>query len=594
MRKGKFLKKLLTYTTLAATALSLAGCGKEDGGTDSDTLSVTMWIPRGEDSSCYESYNDNPIAKYIEENYTFNGKKIHVDYHMAPPGSEDDDFSTLLGTGDYCDILDMSKSSSSAIELLEEDIIWDLTELIPQYMPNYMACMEAWPDVERDTFSIVDGDKRRLVLHGIKDQRDIIFEGYCYRRDWIAKYGSNPVTGTPFTGGFEDANDPYSWKDDVVFPNGTDEPLYISDWEWMFEIFTKALEGEGITDGYCYAPYYWGYQTPGDFYSGFGGGAPFWYIDTETDTIVDGTVNDNMRAYLQCLNTWWNKGWLDPAFAEHTSDMFFAVDAAKVFSGKVGLWQGRQSTVGVQIDAGDEWTSGIVVYGARQPINDIYGGSAQQGKTPNASYKQLQLDQGVVLTKKLTEEEVITYLQYADFMYSEEGSLLTYNGFNAEQAQKAQDPFYEKMGLTETGLYHLEERDGVSMVVYTDTVNTGSGEFSALYLNRVPHRLSMISRKDFGFDRYLTQATEAWEAYGTEAVITEGITNAIDLKDQQQMTKIRANLDQFLQRTIPAMIKGEGYDVWKDEDWESYVQSVKKYQSETITEIYNKAYDLVK
>ena len=58
----------------------------------------------------------------------------------------------------------------------------------------------------------------------------------------------------------------------MVFPSGGDEPIYISDWEWMFDIFAKAMDDLGITDGYCYAPYYLGYLETGDLSSGFGGG----------------------------------------------------------------------------------------------------------------------------------------------------------------------------------------------------------------------------------------------------------------------------------------------------------------------------------
>lgn len=63
-----------------------------------------------------------------------------------------------------------------------------------------------------------------------------------------------------------------SWVDDVVFPSGCTDPMYISDWEWMFEIFDKAMEEQGITDGYCMSMYYPGYIANGDLVTGFGGG----------------------------------------------------------------------------------------------------------------------------------------------------------------------------------------------------------------------------------------------------------------------------------------------------------------------------------
>lgn len=368
----KKLARIMAMVLVLVMALSLVACS---GGESGDTWNMTYWMARGEDASYYSEYEDNPVYKYIAENYEFNGKHINIDFNVAPPGSETDDFSTLLGTGSYSDIMDLNMASATAPELFEEGIIYELTDYIPEHMPNYWQYIQDNPEFKDVVYTYIDGEPHIIALRGLHDAPEPNFEGYCYRRDWIVKYGKNPKTGTAFTGGYADPNDRLSWTDDVVFPNGTDEPIYISDWEWMLDIFKTAIEAEGISDGYCFAPFAYGYQAPGDFYSGFGGGAPYWYMDG--NTVVDGTVNDNMRAMLQCLNTWYKNGWIDTSFDEHTGDMFFAVDANSVFQGKVGLWQGRQSTIGDQIDV-----EGIMVYGCRQPINDIYGGDAQKGKEP--------------------------------------------------------------------------------------------------------------------------------------------------------------------------------------------------------------------
>lgn len=585
-RKNRLFKKLVVAAVAAGCVASLAACGSDDSD-NGDAITISYWSPRGEDASHYAEYEDNPIIQYIEKNYTFNDKKVHFDFYIAPPGSESDDFSTLIGTGDYCDVMDMSMASSSAVELYEEDIAWDLTELVPANMPNYMAFLEANPDCESSLYSIVDGEKKILLLRGFTDEAQDSFQGFCYRRDWLAKYGTNPQTGAAFTGRFTDESDPESWEDDVVFPNGTDEPLYISDWEWMFGIFEKAMEEQGITDGYCYSPYYLGYMQTGDFATGFGGGAPYWYNDN--GTCVNGITTDNFRACLQCLNTWYQKGWIDSSFAEHTSDMFFAVDPAKVFQGKVGLWQGRISTVGTQIDADDAYTDGAVVYGCRQPINDIYGGPEQQNKEPNHMYQFSKIRTGVVLTKKMDEEKVITFLKFVDFMFSEEGMLLR-GGLNKEQYESSQDEFYTSLGMTE-GLYSIVEEDGKNVVKYN--IDTSSTAFSAATLNRMQPVLQKVSDVDQGYDHYLKQAIESWDYYENSAALTEGVLNAVSVEDSKEITKIRANYDQFLGRSIAPMIKGSGYDIWDDVSWDQFVSDVNKYQGGKVTEIYQKAIDLM-
>lgn len=41
------------------------------------------------------------------------------------------------------------------------------------------------------------------------------------------------------------------------------------------------------------------------------------------------------------------------------------------------------------------------------------------------------------------------------------------------------------------------------------------------------------------------------------------------------------------------MIKGSGYDIWDDASWEQFLGDVNKYQAGTVTEIYQKAIDLM-
>lgn len=240
---------------MALSAVALGGCG-DSKKSNGDAWQMSYWIPKAEDSRFYDEYEENPVLQYIEANYEFNGKKIDIDFYTAPPGGEQDDFNNLLGTGEYCDIMDLSMSSTTAAELYDQGILQDLTDLISEHMPNYTAFLEEHPDIAEDIYSIVDGEKKVLTLHSIAVERDDPFEGFCYRRDWVAKYGKNPQTGKAFTYGFKDENDPESWEDDVVFPSGNTEPIYISDWEWMFDIFETAMKDQGITDGYCFAPYY--------------------------------------------------------------------------------------------------------------------------------------------------------------------------------------------------------------------------------------------------------------------------------------------------------------------------------------------------
>lgn len=582
------IAKLLALVLLAAVMVpGMSACSKEAG--SGDAYEITCWIPKGEDASFYAEYEDNPVIRYLTENYEFNGKKIKFDFFAAPPGGEKEDFNNLMSTGSYCDIMNMAMSSSSPAELFQEGMIHDLTELVPQHMPNMTAFLEENPELKEYLYTYIDGEPHILSLVGFSDKPEPNFQGFCYRRDWLVKYGTNPNTGAAFTGSFADPNDPESWQDDVVFPSGGDEPIYISDWEWMFDIFTKALAGEGITDGYCYSPYYMGYMQTGDLYTGFGGGAPYWYYDSDKDQAVYGFTNDNMRAYLQCLNTWYKNGWIDPGFDENTGDMFYAVDTASVFQGKVGLWQGRMSTVGTQIDSGEDHNKGAVVYGCSQPINDIYGGPEQQGKTPNLMYQNSRYDTNpIVLTDKMTEDEVIAFLELVDFLFTDEGALLCTVGLNAEQLAKSPSEFYEAQGMNE-GAYTTEQIDGKT--VLHPVADPSTTVFDAAKLQRLGVRYVLESQLDRGYDRFVSQAVEAWDCYPKTAELPRRVTSSMSPEQNQEITRIRASLEQFQQRVVPAAIKGEGYDVWDDAGWESFCKDINKYRAGEVTQMYQTVLD---
>ena len=579
----KKIQKTLALLLAMVMLLGLTACGTKE---DENAWNVSYWIPKGVDSGYYAEYEENPVWQYISENYTFNGKKLKLDFLTAPPGSEAENWNNLIATGDYCGIMNMSMASATATEMYEDGMIWDLTEMIKEHAPNYVAYLDANPNLYNYVYTYVNGEAKILSLCGFSEEPGDNFQGYCYRRDWVAKYGTNPTTGAAFTYGYTDPSDVNTWYDDVVFPSGETEPIYISDWEWMFEIFVKAMDAQGIEDGYCFSPFYMGYMQTGDLYTGFGGGAPYWYYNGEE--IVYGVIDDNMRAYLQCLNTWYEKGWADQAFDEHVGDMFFSQDTATVYQGKVGLWQGITSQLGDGMAVEGTLTEGIVVYGCRQPINDIYGGEEQQNKTPNHMFQSAVNSSSVVFTDKMSEDEVIAVLELINFLFSEEGALLATCGLNAEQLATIDSSFYDSLSLS-NGAYTVEEVDG--QTVYKHVLGTSDPAFNTVNLNYLDFRFGLTKQVNRGYTRIVEEALNAWDYYRCTAQLPRNVLNSVTAEQNQEIAKIGSSLGQFEQKTIPLLIKGEGYDVWDDGEWEAFCKDITKRKAGMITDIYNEILD---
>ena len=63
------------------------------------------------------------------------------------------------------------------------------------------------------------------------------------------------------------------------------------------------------------------------------------------------------------------------------------------------------------------------------------------------------------------------------------------------------------------------------------------------------------------------------------------------LEQNQEIAKIGSSLGQFEQKTIPLLIKGEGYDIWDDGEWEAFCKDITKRKAGMITDIYNEILD---
>ena len=589
------MKKALAVIFTLATIICIVSCGGKTGGKSAnETVEITWWIPRGEDSTYYMSYDDNPAVRYLET-MQFNGKNIDLKFSVPISGSERDNFNTLLMTEDYCKIFDMSYCTSSPEELVNDGIIWDLTPYMKEYMPHYMEIIENDPFLAPYVYNIVNGEKKVLSLYSITYEILGNFMGLNYRRDWVAKYGKNPFTGAAFTYGYTDPADYNTYYDDVVFPNGTSDPIYVSDWEWMFGIFEKAIADLGITDGYCISLYFKGYsEAGGNFASAFDGGTHMWFRDKFGNAAFNGS-SEAMKTYIQMMNSWYKKGWLDKNFAEHTSDQVFAIDSAKINSGKIGAFIGRRGNTGGQMDNGDKLTEGIMIYGARPVINDVYGSDAMKNNEPYSLYQYSRLRGNLCISKKASEEDLKTILSMLDYLYTEEGGCLLAFGMTKEQNDVLQDPTYTKYYLT-NGAFNRETLADGSMAYHRDEKLLDDNDLaSAMAAKRLTigyYSKGFVPALNESYTKCALQAMAEWDYYYNTGYIDKALRNQFTSDEAATYSKVYANIDTYMSQNIPKFITG-ALDV-NGADWDNYVKMLNKYSPNKVTAIYQRIFDSVR
>ena len=600
----KISKKVLAVLLCMVLIVSMVGCkSSSDGAGVPEDRTFSYWIGVGEDSSYYTTYDENPVVKYLlSKTYgtdgSGNGKKIDLNFMVPVAGTQKESITTLVATGEYPDIFDMTYYPGTAAELYSEGITLDLTDYVEKYMPNYMAYMEVNPDFKTTATNMVDGESKILQLFAHGTMVSDMWGGYMYRRDWIVKYGTNPKDGSSFSGEFtvmkEDGTpDPDSWVDNVIFPSGGADPIYISDWEWMLDIFSKAIEDLGITDGYGMSLYYPGYFVPGDLVSGFGGGGPAWYKQ-DKENIGFGGNSDDFRAYLQCMNTWYKNGWIDKAFPEHATDAFYQVDQQKVFQGKVGLWYGMQSAVGGRLDdPSNPYLEGYVGASASTPINDIYGTAEQQNIEPYCMYQDSTDGQSIVISEKAKEKDLEALFTFFNYMCTPEGAKLKAFGFNKDQYEETKDELYTKNGLTEGAYQEIKIASGETRYEVIDKLVNDTGSLMSAVTGLRVYGVNINTERSHEKELPTYRNNmEQWIRYKNTGFISSAFKGQFSSENAKIFSKIETNVNEFMTKSVPTFIKGEK-DPYNDGDWNAYVKAMSKYTPEKGTQIYQDTLDAI-
>ncbi len=629
-KAGAFLKKrglsFLVIVVVIAAIVLLCALWIADTST---SAMYTVWLYTAQDTSYYKDYSDNPVLQYMLSKDEYDG--ISFSFTVPAAGTQSDAYNTLLIGRDFPTLMDSSVADPAGI-MYENGYILDITDYVKEDMPNYYSMLNPEdPNYNETLYSKVvfnvDGEDRILALATVYESTPYTFTGYEYRRDWVAKYGKDPSTGEPFTIYSDDTS---AWSDNVKFPSyygmsytmGDDshtlsenaatkafmesyaqagyscdgsEPLTISDWEWMFDIFTTAMDTLGIDyngstsatsdDGYCISMYYPGYTAlAGGLRSSFDGSGMVWYQDEDGNVGFGGTENGT-REYFKCLNTWYNNKWLDQTYNERTTDAYYTIDTAAVAAGRVGMWCGLESALDGNYDTGDyttrPFTEGMMAEGCAYPVNDVYdysGTGEDLYKIPAYLSNTSTIGTGFFVMEGADSVDLDPLFKFMDEFYSEEGALMHTLGLSGEQVSSGLSStatqFYDDYNLSD-GAYTVEtDSSGNKTYKVNPVISNDSGGLSlAASLNKLPG-YEYVSSLDYGYTDTHQQALDLWVKYKNTAMVWgSDAMNRMTASDKDFCETVNTNVDEYMIQNVKKFIKGD-LNVDNSRNWSAWVSGV--------------------
>lgn len=330
------------------------------------------------------------------------------------------------------------------------------------------------------------------------------------------------------------------YTDNLVFPSGTADPLFLSDWEWMFQTFEEAVwPALGLTsnkdggDAYMMSVYFRGSSGQGDFSSSFGRGNALIYLDQETGKLKNGATSESTRLYAEYMNGWYNKGWLDNKFTNSSrqADLFYQIDTPNMLAGKIGAFIGKRAIQlgNLMEDSTLPLTQGIMVFGAAIPMNDVIGDGAYRFVEPDTIYQESRIAGRSMVTTSAEGKNLAALFSFLDYLYSPEGAELVSLGLSKEQYEETQDEFYTKWGLTEGAYvkYDSPDADG-NLYGWAESNPETATLNSAARINRFDLGLHYVGIVDHNLQAVDQYSVDNWNRYPNVGNILANLVTKVE------------------------------------------------------------------
>lgn len=388
----KTLKKVVSVMLAASMLFALTACGNKDkdkgesGGISAGSGDVTyplesdaeltFWcgsqIPLSDDITSWEN---SPFHSGLKDK-----TGISVDWKWTTAGSDVGQAYQLLWVDTVLpDMVFYKITSNEARMLLDDGLIWDLTEYLPKYAPNYWKWLnDEANEAERKEAMLSDGTFYS-VASVKEDLYNEVYIGPIIRQDWLDECGLNT-------------------------------PVTLEDWENVLTTF-KNKYGATLTFTSSLMSASGGIASGTGAY-GFANTADF-RVDDDGNVVIP-QVTSEYEKMMEVLMKWWKMGLIDADAFSNNDDSV----RQKALSGKAGIAFTMAGYADMIMSDAERENNGANWVGLGYPRT-----SADDPTSMILATASKLTGYHTVITTQTSEEEMIAALRWLDYGWTEEGQM---------------------------------------------------------------------------------------------------------------------------------------------------------------------------
>lgn len=477
---------------------------------------------------------DHQVWSWLREN-----TGVNVDLRMVDKAQETDQFNLMIASGDYADLFPAADYSAGLEAALEEEIVTDLTDLVEENMPNY------WTIVNSDQnllAKVLDGGKF-LGIYAVKDQMaNPSGQGAFIRMDWLEDLDMEvPQTYEELTEVLRAFKTEKGATEALALPNtvNVNNGVLMGGFGSLAEL---SANGMGVDYGASF------YQEDGQ--------------------VIYGATAEGTRKYLSWLNSLCEEGLISMDHMQaREMNPFSEYNAGMASNGTNGYMFNMQPFGGMyngmSEDPNCNWW----------PVQDV----AETAGQTIPFYEEVSLIDMTALAISTDCEEVEVAMQFLDYGYSYEGSLLYNFGFQKGSGHDLETWDFDSEGEP---LF-----DGDAIKTVAESTNIASGVISTKDLAGVV----FDKRLSFEFEERELSCFEAWSTNKTTENIL-GSKTVLNAEESTEASAIYSDILTYVATSALQFINGD-LDIDDDAVWDSYVANIESMDIEKLTDIVQGAYD---